>query len=166
MGSRITRQGISSAAVDAAIAAAKPAFGYGETIAHTNAAGTIPADDTIPQNTEGVEILSASITLKSASSKVEVIVHVCGAATAGAFVCFAVFRDSGADAIFSDFQRINGDINAYGFSFPDSPGVSGSVTYKVRLGSNAGQAFYINGTSTGRTLGGSSKTNIILKEIL
>jgi len=33
---------------------------------------TIPADDTIPQNTEGFEVMTLAITLKSATNKLEI----------------------------------------------------------------------------------------------
>lgn len=166
MGSRISRVGLTSADVAAAIAAAKPSFGYAENTTYSTLTTTTPADDTIPQNTEGTQILSTSITLKSTSSKVAIFVNVNGAATSGAFITLSVFRGSGADAICASVQRINADSNMYTLSFVDSPATSGEVTYTVRIGPNTVTNFYLNGNSGGRLLGTTSKTNIIAKEIL
>ena len=49
---------------------------YAETTTLTQSSTTIPMDDTIPQNTEGVEILTGTITPSSSGSKIRVRVVV------------------------------------------------------------------------------------------
>jgi hypothetical protein len=132
-----------------------------------NCSTAIPYDDTIPQNTEGDEIFTATITPSSASNKILVSVVACGltsSSTTGGSVA-ALFKDSGANAI------AVGNLVPYFYSgssvikFLDAPATTSAITYKVRAGSNTG-SFYLNGTYLGVQLyGGAQTSSITLQEI-
>jgi hypothetical protein len=132
-----------------------------------NCSTAIPYDDTIPQNTEGDEIFTATITPSSASNKILVSVVACGltsgSATGGSVA--ALFKDAAANAI------AVGNLVPYFYSgssvigFLDAPATTSAITYKVRAGSNTG-SFYLNGTYLGvRLYGGAQTSSITLQEI-
>jgi hypothetical protein len=124
----------------------------------------IPLDDTVPQNNEGDEIFTASITPSSATSKILVRVTVHGGASSG-FFGVALFRDNDASAIAATFKQGAGYEFDAKLEWLDSPNTPSAVTYKVRAGSSAG-TFYLNGNQTGtRRYGGACKSNITLMEI-
>lgn len=63
---------------------------------------TIPNDDTIPQNTEGAEVMTLAITPKSATSKLKIdVVANLAAATTGNVIA-ALFQDSTANVLITD----------------------------------------------------------------
>ena len=107
---------------------------------------TTPLDNTIPQITEGNEALSCSISPLSASSFLEIDVHITAGevANTGNGITVALFRDSTANAIasrgagsyFTPTLSIQGGM----FSFKTTvPSVStSSTTFTVRVGSDAG----------------------------
>lgn len=129
----------------------------------------IPADDTIPQNTEGDEVFTASITPASASNKILVVANLHGSSPGGAaYGAVAVFRDSGASAIATAFNRTaaGGAIQAsWTINYLDSPNTTSAVTYRVRAGASSGTV-HINGNDSGsRVYGGSAQSSITLMEI-
>ena len=83
----------------------------------------IPFDNTIPQITEGAEVVTASITPSNASNILE-IMAICQVAHLGGQIGVALFQDSNADAIASAFN-----IAAGGASF----GMGGSVIIFHRM---------------------------------
>lgn len=144
-----------------------PAQKVADFATRTQISGVIPVDDTIPQNTEGTQIFSESITLKSTSSKVIIDVFLDGAVdVTSTFVMLAAFRGSNADAVGSSLYRFqNVEFNQARLFCIDSPATTGSVTYSIRAGVNANN-LYINGNSSSRFLGGSMKCTLKLTEIL
>src|SRR5688572_19721678 len=62
----------------------------------------IPADDTIPQIGEGTEIISVSITPKSASNRLRATFRGSGATSTGTTMIAALFAAGGANAIAAD----------------------------------------------------------------
>jgi hypothetical protein len=85
-----------------------PARACAEYSANADLTMVIPSDDTIPQSTEGTEILTATITLKSTNSRVRAYFSgICGgSATIDGAV--ALFQDSGVNALFATPAVING----------------------------------------------------------
>ncbi len=151
---------------------ALPARAYAEYT--TNAAITtpfIPADDTIPQNTEGTEIVTASITLKSASSRVRV--RFSGVAYTGTDdidqICAALFLNNDANAYAVSFWKESGDSAGdhnwpLVIDFEHAPGAGGSHTYKIRVGPPSG-SMRMNGEGS-RLYGGVARSVLILEEVL
>lgn len=144
---------------------------YAEFTATSTFATTIPLDDTIPQNTEGVQVLSASITPKSTTNRVRVRFSTQFSlnTVSGGGAVAALFLNSGANAIMARhfLGRNNGDVYGLSFEFEHVPGATSAQTYAVRLGPNAGQAINVNGDYLGnRFFGGVSRTTLILEEIV
>jgi|SRR5262245_7828979 len=114
----------------------------------------IPADITIPQNTEGKEYtaLTSSITPKSDRSRLrfEVVLNF-SASNAGVFA-FALFKDSDADALAVAAGPIHAVLIPVQLTMDfwmDSPGCA-PATFKIRFGpSGAAVTAYLNQISAG-----------------
>lgn len=112
----------------------------------TSTTSVIPTDGTIPQNTEGTEVMTVSITPKLSTSilKIEFTLAVSGSDNTS--IIGALFKDSDASAIYAcvSFSAAGGTVywanqSLHGCFYVTS-GSTSSRTYKVRLG---------NGRSTG-----------------
>lgn len=128
----------------------------------------MPADDTIPQNTEGDEVLTLSITPKFSTSILEItfssfIVK----STAGSFQV-ALFQDSGADAIAAKSFTALPDAGCLSGAFQHvmTSGTTSSTTFKIRVGPAANSCI-INGIAGGtRRFGGVASTLLTIIEHL
>lgn len=125
-------------------------------------------DDSIPQITEGTQILSTTFDLGDAANVVEIAVGADVAfLKANDEAVFAVFVDSVADAIGVVLWTSDGAenyANANG-KFYYSPGDTSSHTYTVRLISNDNNSAFINGNATARLFGGIAETWMTLREV-
>lgn len=129
----------------------------------------IPLDDTIPQNTEGNEFITASITPKNANHKllIDVVIQLSSDIATPHHLIAALFKDSGADALVavSEFaQQANAMINMR-IAFEIAAGGTSSITFKIRAGSESAGTVRINGRSGGREFGGVSGSYIRITEI-
>lgn len=124
----------------------------------------IPNDDTIPQNTEGTEILTLAITPKSASSNLLIIFSTSGTPTASSSCVVALFVDSTADALAAQYLGRLSSGNSYGSTicYTTSSGSTSARTYKIRIG---GGTFRVNAGSSSRKFGGTASTYLIIAEI-
>lgn len=129
-------------------------------------AGLIPLDNTIPQNTEGTELMTVSITPKSATSILEITVHVVGASeTSSDFATVALFRDSAANALACCPAFVTGFPATFSLRFQVVSGSTSATTFKVRAGCNS-YRFHFNGANGyGAVLGGTCASSITVKEI-
>lgn len=128
---------------------------------------TIPNDDTIPQNTEGAEVMLLSITPKSASSKlkIDVVVNIASAATGN--VIAALFQDSTANALAAVCEytaTTNGNMRLV-FTHFMTAGTTSTTTFKVRTGCNNAGTVTFNGASGARLFGGVMASSITITEI-
>lgn len=160
----------------AAVTSAKLAAGAGGKIlqvvetSYTTSSSTIsviPLDSTIPQNTEGTQILSASITPSSSSNKllIEVSLPFVDASTSLA-IFVALFQDSTANAL-AGGMSVPASLDyseAISFTHYMTAGTTSSTTFKVRYGPNAGTA-YINRRASGETYGNICAARLIITEI-
>lgn len=175
-----------SAGTETVIGPQQPARAYAEYTANAALSTTIPRDDTIPQNTEGTEIVTATITPASASNRVRVsftgFVHN-GDENTTVTAIAALFRDSIANALHatsvtvvnaitvfinsvdsrSDFFQ---DLAILSFVFEHSPATTSPTTYKVRVGPHQGDPVFMNGLSSGRLFGGVAAATLTLQEII
>jgi hypothetical protein len=131
----------------------------------------IPDDDTIPQNTEGAEIMTLAITPKASANKllIEVVIH--WAASHDSVCSFALFQDSTANALFacqdwphSPWSRSK----PMHFRYFMAAGTTSETTFKVRGGFDvSGRTLYINGDDggPGRKFGGVMACSITITEI-
>jgi len=136
---------------------------------HFSTASSIPADDTIPQNTEGAELFTLAITPTNASNYLLIQVDMNIWSTLGnSLATAALFQDSTAGALAASGVW---NQNQAGF-YPEAltlvhrmtAGTTSATTFKIRVGSSLGTT-YVNGSSTGRFLGGVMKATMIISEI-
>ena len=118
--------------------------------AQSSTTAVIPADDTIPQNTEGLEIMSISFTPLSATSKLDIEIGSGSFGACNLIATLALFVDSTVDAIAShswnEFSTIyigRGEFRAE----IDSTNTT-TRTYKVRLGTSTGTLSNYRSTTT------------------
>ena len=123
----------------------------------------IPLDPTIPQITEGTQIISGTITPTKTTSKIIGILSLNGDGTTTSV--FAAFRDAIASAISSTWVQTISSSSLVSFQFIDSPSSTSSVTYTIRCGPGQAGTVYINRNNTGSLLGNSNKITLTLLEI-
>ena len=177
-GTLVIQTGAAGAKVDAISIAADgtPTFLKGKLVSQTvysstgsTVSGTtvIPLDDTVPQNTEGTQVLTASITPKSATSVLEVNVTLQLCNAGAAWLIGALFRDAGVNAVAcgSGYASTGNAVYTVSFDYLVIAGSTSLTTFNVRMGSEAG-TYYLNGSSTGRKLGGAYASSITIKEYL
>ena len=130
-----------------------------------NTTTVIPRDNTIPQNTEGNEILTLAITPKSASSTLVITFTGWGLVAAGVSTgCAALFQDTTADALSAMFIRTGRSIILRHIM---TSGTTSSTTFKIRVGPDAAGSFYLNANATGtRVMGGVSRVWLTIEEYL
>lgn len=141
---------------------------YAEYTANASLTAVLPYDDTIPQSTEGTQILSVSLTPTSATNKVRVRFQ-CQAAGNGANVVAgaALFVNSDINAVRASFTVFPSatDIGAVGFEYLHTPGAITAQTYAVRMGPRATETIRLNGTTGARIYGGVSAATLVVEEI-
>lgn len=131
-----------------------------------NLSVVIPFDDTIPQATEGTQVLTLTITPTSATSKVRLRFRGEGSKSAAGALIGAIFRSGQSDAIRAGYVLIASS-NATGeltLEVDDTPATTSPVTYAVRVGGDSGSV-RMNGNSAGRLLGGAAGATLTAEEI-
>ena len=130
----------------------------------------IPYDDTIPQNTEGGEVMTLAITPKSTTNKLKIDVIVSMSTTLSEEkVVVALFQDTTANALACVSEELY-DSN-YMLAIPlthfMTAGTTSSTTFKVRCGRTDSHSnpLTINGYNGSRKFGGVSSTCITITEI-
>jgi len=133
---------------------------------YTNISVQIPADDTVPQNTEGVELCTAAITPTSAASRLVIEAEMFGAVGAAGVVCAALFQDSTANAIAVSASRPAAQEFAnIKLRHEMAAGTTSATTFKLRAGPSAGAGnFYVNGSTTTRLFGGLAAVRLRVTE--
>jgi len=110
----------------------------------------LPADNTIPQNTEGAQFLTATITPQSATSNLVVIATV-GATTPSvlATVTAALFRDASVNAFAAAAEAAHTSSAATPFAMTASvsSGSTAATTFRLRCGMNVAGTLFFNGYS-------------------
>ena len=128
----------------------------------------MPIDDTIPQNTEGNEVMTQAITPTHADNKllIEVVVIMANA-TSGRNLEVALFQDSTANALASTFSYMatGGGCHVNTLNHYMAAGITSSTTFKVRIGSASSGTITFNGYSGARKHGGVASSSITISEI-
>lgn len=118
----------------------------------------IPADDTIPQSTEGNFCMQVTITPLSAVSTLLIYVNVALSNTAGAAYSqeAALFQDNNVNAFDAhlDYVGTNAAYRPLQFVSRLVTGSTAQTTIKLRAGASGATAQGFNGQSSGRLLGG------------
>lgn len=130
--------------------------------------GTIANDDTIPQKTEGNQVLTLSFQPAYADSKIHVEVLVHGASQVdGSFVVAALFFDTESDARAVGYQYqtygTNPATRQIYIPYWLSLSAASVIAMAVRAGGTSG-TFTLNGQSSARKYGGKLISNIRVTE--
>lgn len=134
----------------------------------TTSGGTLPFDNTIPQNTEGTEVLTATITPTSASSTL-VIRFTCEASIVTQNnLEIALFQDTTANALAAWGCRFAAGNFAPGqLNYTMTAGTTSATTFKIRVGNSTTGTCQINADETGtRLMGGVSSAWLTIEEYL
>ena len=127
----------------------------------------MPDDNTIPQNTEGYQYLSVSITPKSITNRlfIEVLIH--GFASANASWSAALFQDTTAGALTAAKVVVTANTNVIPlyFAWEMAAGTVSSTTFKVKAGQSAGATFTFNGQAGATWFNGALNSYIRVTEM-
>lgn len=126
---------------------------------------TIPVDDTIPQISEGAQVMTAAITPSFSTSKILVRMQFWGTASANYERVVAGFRVGVNDAKAAQTTLVENQTSQIVLEFLDTPATTAEVTYSMRMGVVNG-TLYANGSGSGsRLMGGAGFCSILLQEI-
>jgi hypothetical protein len=137
--------------------------GYAEYLANADLATIIPRDDTVPQATEGTQILALTHTPQAAANRMRLSCWGFSAQASG-YPTFALFRDG----VCVQVGRATSSGSAWevpiGFDYEEAAGTISAISYTVRAGASSG-AMRLNGTTGGRLYGGAARTTLVLTEL-
>ena len=125
-------------------------------------------DDTIPQNTEGSEFMTLSITPKSATSVINIEAHIFYSQSAGTRSGAGLFKDSDANALSftSNFIKDTTSMGNMQVFYSEASGSTSARTYKIRCGNiQTAGTFTFNGQGGVRKFGGTVLSTIRILEI-
>jgi len=127
----------------------------------------IPIDDTIPQNTEGDQYLSVSITPSNSANILTInctIVLSCSAANQ--HMGLALFQDSTANALAATntFHVQNGVMYTHNLCHTMTAGTTSATTFKIRAGGDGVSTTTVNGISGSRFYGGVLSSTLTITE--
>ncbi|MDE2233679.1 MAG: hypothetical protein KGJ90_06280 [Patescibacteria group bacterium] len=139
-----------------------------ETGAMATGTTIMPYADSIPQNTQGEQYMSLSITPISASSTLIIDVVWNGSINTGNSVQVALFQDSTVNALAAVAQ-----VNSFTSGLPVqacfahtmTSGTTSPTTFKVRAGPSSAATVTFNGQAGGRIFGGVMASSIIIREV-
>lgn len=111
-------------------------------------------DDSKPQKTEGIEVLTLSITPTNANNKLIIRANLYGEAVTEAYLQIALFQDATADAlaVSSFYAHAAGWGQKAILSWSMSAGTTSSTTFKIRCGRTVTNSTYINANNAGSAL--------------
>lgn len=134
------------------------------TVSTTNT--VMPGDNTVPQQTEGGEFLTVTITPTAAGSTLEIEATINLSPSAQSACTAAIFRDATADAIAAAGCSVGQDSNeqitvrAY-----VAAGSTDQTVIKLRAGQSAAGTMTVNGWGGNQTLGGVAATTLVVREL-
>lgn len=126
---------------------------------------TIPVDDTIPQITEGVEILTATITPQSSDSILRFTADVKACPPGGGFtVTLALHQADIADALAVSALQTAAIPTPLYLNHEMIAATTSAVTFSIRIGAN-GAVFGVNGGRFASLYGGALASSFLIEEI-
>lgn len=136
------------------------------TAATDSTSTAIPADDTIPQNTEGKELLTVTITPTSSSHILVIQAELNFSIAVTPQAAMALFQDSTANALCAGplLFSVAGYMGSNVLTYYMTAGTTSSTTFKLRYGPAAGGTVYINSVSGTRLYGGVALCSLIVTE--
>jgi len=138
------------------------------TTAFASGTTTTPQDDTIPQNTEGNEVMTLAFTPKSATNKLKITVNLVASSNiAGAYsIITALHQDSIANALAVCIATVGATQHMANPTLIHymTAGTTSATTFKVRIGTNGAGTTALNGQSGARLFGGTLNSSITIEE--
>lgn len=129
---------------------------------------TIPNDDTVPQNTEGVEVFTLDIVPKATTNRLVFFASLpYDAPTAGSIEVIALFQDSTANAL-AAMAHNQGTATGFGLlalMHEMAAGTTSKTTFKIRAGSSDANTMTINGEASNRKYGGVMGATLLILEL-
>lgn len=127
----------------------------------------MPVDDTIPQNTEGDQYMTLSITPKLSTNilKIEAIAHA-SSSIGSTGISAALFQDTTANALSATVvsQSSAGQAIEVKLVHTMAAGTTSATTFKIRIGSAGAATTTFNGISSARLFGGVLISSIVITE--
>lgn len=126
------------------------------------------ADDTIPQNTEGNEVITLAITPTSATSRLLITANIFHSAEISAYnMITALFQDTTANALAAVMEdvRVSTAPLVTPLIHEMAAGTTSATTFKVRAGAGSAGTYTLNGFSGSRIFGGVASTTLSIMEI-
>lgn len=139
-------------------------------VAVTTCPTVIPLDNSIPQKTEGDEVITVTITPTNASNRLRIEFDASQVGlSAGVYPCCALFQDATANALAagSGFP-VSGGTNGsqLRLSYEMAAGTTSATTFKIRVGPSSAASVHVNGDSGGtRMFGGVASARLRVTEI-
>lgn len=139
---------------------------HASTSAVSTTSTAMPYDDTIPQNTEGAQFLTVSITPANASNRLLIEIELMVASTASNICCVALFQDSTANALAATGQLMSNanDPHTVRLRHEMAAGTTSATTFKVRAGLEGAGTLTVNGDSGSRKFSTLPKSSITVTE--
>jgi len=126
----------------------------------------MPFDDTIPQNTEGADFFTRTITPTSAASKLRIEVVFNASMNGASYATVALFQGVIASALACGTKYGgNGTYEQVSFSHVMTAGTTSEITFSVRAGMHMAGTLTMNGDGGARRLGGILFSSITVTEI-
>jgi hypothetical protein len=142
---------------------------YAEYLGSAGLAVVIPADNTIPQNTEGTQIITANITPTTIGNRIRATFRgFAGGNQLNAVATVALFRDAIANALTAAGILINtgGATNHLTMTFEETVASLALRTYAVRAGPSVNlMQFNANNLTTNQLYGGVARATLTLDEL-
>lgn len=135
---------------------------YAEYLANADLATAIPRDDTIPQVTEGTQILALTHTPQAATNRIRIACQGFCIAASG-YAAIALLRDGVCVQVGRATNNASWEV-PIGFDYEEAAGTTAPIAYTVRAGASSG-AMRMNGLITGRLYGGAARTTLVLTEL-
>jgi hypothetical protein len=140
---------------------------YSENLVMSTTTTVIPNDDTIPQITEGYEVVTATITPKSAANniKIETVLNVSPSVSGG--IAIAFFQDAIANALAAGFTACYAGTTPLQAVLTKvvNAGSTTARTYRTRVGMVGAGTLTINGAAGARYFGGVMVSSMTVTEI-
>lgn len=129
---------------------------------------TTPADNTIPQSTEGNQFITQAITPTATPNVLLVDVQIIVSASANDLVTMALHQDSVANALGVMWRNINATNAGHDCSLHHEmlAATTSATTFKIRCGTNSAGTTYFNGNSGGSYYNGTFRSYMKVQELM
>lgn len=126
----------------------------------------LPFDDTIPQNTEGIEVITQAITPKATTNILIIEATIVVSSSVANWISAALFQDTtaGALAAVPEYQATATGTVILKLQHKMTAGTTSATTFKIRVGGNAAGTTTINGSGGGRAFGGVCASSLKITE--